>query len=606
MAHSVLAQRRARQRAAERSDEPAWRIQRVGRAGAAGPAIDVPDALHAEARPWNDLTGAAELVRFAFEGGECGGLFDELIGAAPLAPSGFRPSAFASQVFLDELAAACFRIDIDGQNYALHDGLLMRVLGAPPRDIADVSARQAVFRELAELPSQRHDLERLYVALRRLRRALEAGPAEEADRIQRKIDVLSALKTTVEALATGFVDASSLLRRLHDAGVAIGERPAFRKLADVLDLEGHLATVEVRLRLGANGRIRAFDVLAMRENRDNALRPSPIVRFIRRLIGLFRGYRYSEHEVVVRLLDSVFAPLVEDIVRCLAMTGAVELYLAGLAFRDLAATKDLAVCLPEVVSPGASSDPRRATDAPAAVEKPAAVEEPVGVEGPSAVEEPAAVELTDLFNPLLLLQDITPRPCSIRLDAANSLVIVTGPNSGGKTRLLQGIAICQLFAQAGLFVPARRARVTMAPSMFVSIITEPDATQPEGHLGTELLRIRRLFEELEPGSLVVIDELCAGTNPLEGETIFEMVIELLPKLSPLVFISTHFLGLAQRLERKPPVAELTFLRVGLDVEEQPTYQFLPGVADTSLAHKVAERLGVTRGELERLIASKAD
>jgi DNA mismatch repair protein MutS2 len=83
-----------------------------------------------------------------------------------------------------------------------------------------------------------------------------------------------------------------------------------------------------------------------------------------------------------------------------------------------------------------------------------------------------------------------------------------------------------------------------------------------------------------------------------------MVISLLPRLRPQLYVSTHFLGLAARLAETRPVESLAFLQVELDADERPTYRFVPGVATTSLAHKVAARLGVTRSELEALVAAK--
>ena len=95
----------------------------------------------------------------------------------------------------------------------------------------------------------------------------------------------------------------------------------------------------------------------------------------------------------------------------------------------------------------------------------------------------------------------------------------------------------------------------------------------------ELLRIRRLFERLDVGSLVVLDELCSGTNPSEGEEI-------------------------ARLAHEPPFPALAFLQVELDAQQRPTYRFVPGVARTSLAQQTAARLGVTREELLERIAAK--
>jgi DNA mismatch repair protein MutS2 len=69
-------------------------------------------------------------------------------------------------------------------------------------------------------------------------------------------------------------------------------------------------------------------------------------------------------------------------------------------------------------------------------------------------------------------------------------------------------------------------------------------------------------------------------------------------------MTTHLLTLATRLSDEPPVPTLEFLQVELDEHDRATYAFVPGVAKTSLAHKTAARLGVTRDELETLIAKK--
>jgi DNA mismatch repair protein MutS2 len=155
-----------------------------------------------------------------------------------------------------------------------------------------------------------------------------------------------------------------------------------------------------------------------------------------------------------------------------------------------------------------------------------------------------------------------------------------------------------------MFVPAESARLVFRDGLFVSLIQESTADQPEGRLGMELLRIRRLFEELRFNSLVIMDELCSGTNPSEGEEIFQLVVSLLAELDPQAFITTHFLQFAARLERDRPLAGLSFLQVELDERHDPTYGFVPGVAPTSLAGRTAERLGVTRESLEALVEAR--
>src|SRR6201999_4359082 len=143
-------------------------------------------------------------------------------------------------------------------------------------------------------------------------------------------------------------------------------------------------------------------------------------------------------------------------------------------------------------------------------------------------------------------------------------------------------------AQAGLFVPARAARVPRASGLFASLFEEARADAPEGHLGMELLRIHRCFDERGPGALVVIDELCSGTNPSEGEEIARLVLSLLPELGVRAFVTTHLLSFAASLAKESAAegtGPLEFLQVELDPQERPTYRFMPGVARTSLAHK---------------------
>jgi DNA mismatch repair protein MutS2 len=284
---------------------------------------------------------------------------------------------------------------------------------------------------------------------------------------------------------------------------------------------------------------------------------------------LLRGYRLREREIIGRLVESVFDGIQDVLINLLQLAGDIEFYLSMIGFKRLAEDSGLDVCLPEFTRAGA--------------------------------ERPS--ELKQLFNPFLLLEDSPPIPCDLTVDP-QSLVVITGPNSGGKTRLLQAVGLTQVLAQAGGFVPASRARLSWVSGIFVSLIHEVSADQKEGRLGTELMRIRRLFEQLDVNNIVILDELCSGTNPSEGEEIFRLVISLLRELGPQAFITTHFLQFAARLERERPIPELRFLQVELDDRLRPLYSFVPGVASTSLAQRTAERLGVTREALEALIAAK--
>jgi DNA mismatch repair protein MutS2 len=388
---------------------------------------------------------------------------------------------------------------------------------------------------------------------------------------RRRLDILGAAKRSVDALAAGFAAARSGLARLREFGQETQASAAYARLAALLDYDENLSTLDVRVRIGSDGRVRGLEMLQLRENSGNWFYASPVGRIWAKLSLLLRGYRLGQQEIVSRLIDGVYDGLEDEFVQLFQLMGDMEFYLAALAFRDLAEARGLEVCLPDF-------------DVPAA-----------------PVEAPPRREIVDLFNPLLLANTPNVVPCDIETERHAMTVIVTGPNSGGKTRLLQALALAQTLGQCGFFAPAQRARLRLAPGLFVSFIEEAKADEVEGRLGTELMRIRSLFEKLSVGSMIMLDELCSGTNPSEGEEIFELVVSLLGELEPQAFITTHFLRLASRIAHYPATAGLAFLQVELDHHQWPTFRFVPGVAETSLAHRTAARLGVTREELLALV-----
>ncbi len=207
--------------------------------------------------------------------------------------------------------------------------------------------------------------------------------------------------------------------------------------------------------------------------------------------------------------------------------------------------------------------------------------------------------LESLFNPLLLAMEERPVPSNLAITGRAPIALVTGPNSGGKTRLLQAVGIAQVLGQSGLYCPCSSGQMPIVGGLFASIVEVDRADQGEGRLGTELMRLRTLFESVPPGSLVLLDELCSGTNPSEAIEIVEMVLRLLRRLEPIAVVTTHFLDFAHQLQSQPGNRGLEFLQAEVNGDHGPTYRFVAGVASTSLAAGTARRLGVTFEELER-------
>jgi DNA mismatch repair protein MutS2 len=537
------------------------------------PLGPIPDLLSADPTVRVDLAELRQTLVFAFATGGTIEAFDQAVGCASLPPSGWDRAYFERDLFLSQLIEGCLCVRIGGRTYEVCKPYLLRAIAEPPRAPEVLAFRQRVLDELASSQELRGDFERVYTEIVRLRTLLCAGRFTTQG--LRRLEILRTIHKVIGGLAASFAGATSGLGRLREFGRAVRDSEAYRRLDALLDHEEHLGTVDLRVRVGSDGEIRTFQIVAVRENGDNPFHSSPLGRWLAKIMLVLRGYRMNGREAVERLFDDVFTGLEESLALLFQLLGDMEFYLAGLGFRDLAQAKGLAVSFPAFQEPGSR-------------------------EGRSS----AGMVFRGLFNPLLLGDKSGPIPCDLRTAHADSVVVLTGPNSGGKTRLLQAIALCQLLGEAGLFVPAREARVPRVAGLFVSLVEEARADQPEGQLGMELMRIRHMFEQLGIGSLVLLDELCSGTNPSEGEQIAELVLSLLPELRAQVFVTTHLLQFAARIADERPIPRLEFLQVEIDAYERPTYGFIPGVARTSLAQKTAARLGVTRDELLALIAMK--
>jgi len=525
----------------------------------------VPDLLHPIARSRIDREHTRVALVMAFAGGASGGLFADALDKAETSPSSWDPTTFARDLFLARFVTEGFRARVGAEDTVMCTNHLVRLLSQPPRDPEVVHYRRRILTELCESPEVRANLEQLYRALCRLRGLIESGAGgQNIDPNRRQLDILVLVKKVVDSMAE-FGGTQSGLRALAAFGARVQSTEPYQALSDLVRYDAHLATLSLNVGVGADGRIRGFEVVSIKEASDNPFVNSAWRRWAAKLELFLRGYRFSDGEVMARLIDAVFTGVENEVVAFVQLLGDIEFYLGALGFRDRALAAGLEVCLPTLVDARA---PRR---------------------------------LEGLFNPLLLMSGITPVPCNITTSSLAGTVLITGPNSGGKTRLLQALAFAQMLAQSGLFIPARAGSIALVPSLVVSLIEETKADQTEGRLGMELMRIRSLFERLPPGAMVLLDELCSGTNPSEGEEIFELVVSTLARLEPQVFITTHFLAFAARLERERKIAGLGFLQVELGADRRATFQFVAGVAKTSLAGHAAERLGVTRDQLDSLV-----
>ncbi len=509
----------------------------------------------------------------AFATGDAEQSLERVMDDAALCASSWGGSSFHSGLYMDTLVSQCMPIQIGQVRPKTNHAYLLRLLANPPSDPRDLDFRRRILAELVAKPAYREGFEAIYLAIYKLRTELQAlDNVGYYDSRVRRLFVLSLMRDLFVDLRDRFEGATSGLARIGAYASHVCKTPAFRHLCDLLQYEDGLATVEFKMRVGSDGSLRQFEILAIDENRSNRFYQRPLRRLVSKLGLWWRGYRVGASGLLDSWLEEVFRGMVPYLPSMLRLLGDQEFYLAGLAFRDQCEARGLATSFPDVVASGAPD---------------------------------TKLHIEGMFNPLLFTLGSTPVPCNVGGSSVADKTILTGPNSGGKTRFLQALGLTQILAESGLYAPVASATIPRANGLFVSLIEEGAVDQSEGRLGMELLRIRALFERAQVGSLVILDELCSGTNPSEGEEIFMLVLSLLEELDARAVVATHFLDFARRLQA--PVGgdehplRLAFLQVDVASNALPTYQFRPGVACTSMAQQTARRLGVTDSVLRGLV-----
>ncbi len=183
--------------------------------------------------------------------------------------------------------------------------------------------------------------------------------------------------------------------------------------------------------------------------------------------------------------------------------------------------------------------------------------------------------------------------------AAPAILLVTGPNMGGKSTFIRQAALVAVLAQAGSFVPARRARVGIVDRLFARIGAGDDLARGASTFLVEMAQTARILNRATPRSLVILDEVGRGTSTFDGLAIAQAVIEhLQARVGCRTLFATHYLQLAA-LDRLPGVANAQVLVRQHQEQLVFLHQVAPGAADKSWGVHVARLAGVPGTVIER-------
>lgn len=269
----------------------------------------------------------------------------------------------------------------------------------------------------------------------------------------------------------------------------------------------------------------------------------------------------EEHEVerILRALSSLVAAEADGLERTVAALADVELQLAkGRYGRELDATRPVIHGASDV---GSITSSGRA---------------------------PGRIALTQARHPLLPGPVV---PIAVTLGDGYRVLVITGPNTGGKTVALKTVGLLVLMAQAGLHIPAAPGSVlSVFERVFADIGDEQSIEQSLSTFSSHMLAIVGAIAHLSAGSLVLLDEVGAGTDPSEGSALARAILTILLERGALAIATTHYAAMKTFAYATEGVENAS---VEFDVATlSPTYRLITGIPGRSYGLAIAARLGL--------------
>ncbi|MGD8279485.1 MAG: endonuclease MutS2, partial [Gemmatimonadota bacterium] len=227
-----------------------------------------------------------------------------------------------------------------------------------------------------------------------------------------------------------------------------------------------------------------------------------------------------------------------------------------------------------------------------------------GIDGhcPDLVDGSGGFEVVNGRHPLLLATDAAVVPFDLRLDPEERVLLISGPNTGGKTVLLKAIGLLSALTQAGVIGPVGDGtRLPVFTDVFADIGDEQSIEASLSTFSAHLRNQREVLENAGAGTLVLMDEMGSGTDPVEGAALARSILLELVARGALTFATTH-LGELKALAAESPAVVNASLQFDA-AELRPTYRLAKGVPGRSYGLAIARRLGLPGTVLARAEAA---
>ncbi len=213
-----------------------------------------------------------------------------------------------------------------------------------------------------------------------------------------------------------------------------------------------------------------------------------------------------------------------------------------------------------------------------------------------AVGDGGVLRLRAARHPVLVLRGVAVVPNDLAVDARRPGLVLTGPNTGGKTVALKTMGLAALLARAGVPVPAAEgSRVDAFAPVLADVGDLQAVAEDRSTFSGRVLVLREMLDRAAPGALVLLDEVGSGTDPAQGAALARAALEALVDAGARVVATSHFAEL-----RGLAAADSRFEVAAVQVADgRPTYRVAPGIAGQSHAFAVARRVGLPAAVVAR-------
>ena len=221
---------------------------------------------------------------------------------------------------------------------------------------------------------------------------------------------------------------------------------------------------------------------------------------------------------------------------------------------------------------------------------------------PIVDEDFQGIEMLKARHPLIDQNKIIAN--DIVLKKPQDILLISGSNTGGKTVALKTAGLLSLMAICGLPIPVKEAKVPLFDEIFVDVGDEQSIEQSLSTFSSHMKRLVAITQEASKKNLVIIDEICSGTDPHEGESLAQAILTYLHEKGAYVLASTHYSALKEYAKESDYIK---IASVEFDQEKmKPTYRLIDGSVGNSYAIEISKHLGLNQQIIDHAAFLKSE